>query len=382
MGYEPTILLILHFSSFILHPFRGSPRQLLDNTVRGEYDSLKVLHRRQFAETLLSSFFTNILRNCAPETRAIQATPPAIYVEPRMTAPIDPQSPLRNFVKTNDFFIGIDSDGCAFDTMEVKHKECFIPNMIKHYRLAAISKYVREAAEFVNLYSKWRGVNRFPGLVLTIDLLAERPEVIRRRPRLPALLGLREWLARETKLSNPALKLEVAATGDLDLAVALEWSEAVNQTISDVVKEVPPFPFVRESLESMQGKADVMVVSATPSEALEREWEEHGLDRYVGLIAGQERGSKREHLALAAVGRYEPTRILMVGDALSDWNAAKSNGVLFYPIDPGHEDESWQRFFEEALPRFFAGTFAGDYMNAQLARFEALLPERPQWKLG
>jgi len=299
-----------------------------------------------------------------------------------MTAPIDPQSPLRNFVKSSDFFIGIDSDGCAFDTMEVKHKECFIPNIIKHYRLAAISKYVREAAEFVNLYSKWRGVNRFPGLVVTIDLLAERPEVIRRRPRLPALLGLREWLARETKLSNPALKLEVAATGDPDLELALEWSEAVNQTISEIVKEVPPFPFVRESLESVQGKADVMVVSATPSEALEREWEEHGLDRYVGLIAGQERGSKQEHLALAAVGRYEPTRILMVGDALGDWNAAKSNDVLFYPIDPGHEDESWQRFFEEALPRFFAGTFAGDYMNAQLARFEALLPERPPWKLG
>ncbi len=164
--------------------------------------------------------------------------------------------------------------------------------------------------------------------------------------------------------------------------LALEWSEAVNQTISDIVKDVPPFPFVRESLESMQGKADVMVVSATPSEALEREWEEHGLDRYVGLIAGQERGSKQEHLALAAVGRYEPTRILMVGDALGDWNAAKANGVLFYPIDPGHEEESWQRFFEEALPRFFAGTFAGDYMNAQLARFEALLPERPQWKTG
>ena len=45
----------------------------------------------------------------------------------------------------------------------------------------------------------------------------------------------------------------------------------------------------------------------------------------------------------------------MVGDAPGDWNAAKANGVLFYPIDPGYEDESWQRFFEEALPRFFAG---------------------------
>src|SRR5262245_12852318 len=134
-----------------------------------------------------------------------------------MNAPSDPSSQLRDFAKSCDFFIGIDSDGCAFDTMEVKHKECFIPNIIKHYQLAAISKYAREAAEFVNLYSRWRGINRFPALVLTVDLLAERPEVLRRRPRLPGLAGLRQWIERESKLSNPALEAAAAATGDPDL---------------------------------------------------------------------------------------------------------------------------------------------------------------------
>ena len=297
-----------------------------------------------------------------------------------MNAPVDPRSPLREFVKTQDFFIGIDSDGCAFDSMEVKHKECFIPNIIKFYNLAAISKYARETAEFVNLYSKFRGINRFPGLVLTIDLLSDRTEVLRRRPHIPAMTGLRGWLERETRLSNPALKAEVHQTGDPDLALALEWSEAVNNSIIEIVKDVPPFPFVRESLKSMQNRADVMVVSATPGEALIREWEEHDLRPYVSLIAGQEMGSKQEHLSLAAVGRYDPDKILMVGDAPGDWKAAKSTGALFYPIDPGSEDESWQRFFEEALPRFFAGTYAGDYMQVQLDRFEKLLPEKPTWR--
>jgi phosphoglycolate phosphatase-like HAD superfamily hydrolase len=297
-----------------------------------------------------------------------------------MTALRDPQAPLREFVPRSDFFIGIDSDGCVFDTMEVKHKECFIPKMIEHYRLAAISKYARETFEWVNLYSKWRGTNRFPGLILTMDFLAKRPEVLRRRPRLPELAGLRRWVERESKLGNPALRAEVAANGDPDLVLALTWSEAVNEAIEAIVKEVPPFPFVRESLEHMAGKADVMVVSATPGEALFREWEEHALVDHAALIAGQEAGSKKEHLALTAVGRYQPGHILMVGDAPGDWNAAKANGVLFYPIDPGFEEESWQRFFEEGLPRFFAGTFAGEYMGAQLARFEALLPDRPPWK--
>ncbi len=40
-----------------------------------------------------------------------------------MSVPVDPQTPLREFRKTQEFFVGIDSDGCAFDTMEVKHKE-------------------------------------------------------------------------------------------------------------------------------------------------------------------------------------------------------------------------------------------------------------------
>jgi len=287
---------------------------------------------------------------------------------------------LAGFPKSQDFFVGIDSDGCVFDTMEVKHKECFIPNIVKFFGLAAISKYVREVAEFINLYSYWRGVNRFPGLTMTLDLLTTRPEVNRRRFRVPELAGLRDWIERETKLANPTLKNEVAATADADLALAYEWSETVNRAIGEIVRDVPPFPFVRESLGLLQGKADVMVVSATPTEALNREWEEHGLISSVSLIAGQELGSKKEHLAHATGGRYERGKVLMVGDALGDLKAAEANDALFYPINPGFEDESWRRFYEDALPRFFAGTYAGSYMSEQIAQFEKLLPQKPPWK--
>jgi phosphoglycolate phosphatase-like HAD superfamily hydrolase len=299
-----------------------------------------------------------------------------------MTASADPQSVLRDFRKAHEFFVGIDSDGCAFDSMEVKHKECFIPNFVRYFGLAAVSKYARESWEFVNLYSPWRGCNRFPALTRSLDLLAERPEVRRRQFQVPALTGLRAWIERETKLANASLRAEMLTTGDPDLALTLEWSEAVNRSVTEVVRAVPPFPYVRESLEALAGKADVMVVSATPGEALNREWEEHDLTRHVGLIAGQELGSKKEHLAIAAGGRYDPRKTLMIGDAPGDRAAAEANGVLFYPIDPGHEDESWQRFFEEALPRFFAGTYAGDYMAEQVARFETLLPETPPWKIA
>jgi phosphoglycolate phosphatase-like HAD superfamily hydrolase len=298
-----------------------------------------------------------------------------------MSAPSDDsQACLRSFRKTKAFFIGIDSDGCAFDTMEVKHKECFIPNIIKFFDLAAISKYAREVAEFINLYSFWRGVNRFPGLVLTFDLLAQRPEVARRGFRLPPVPGLRAWIASESTLANSSLQAAIDATDDPDLVATLQWSEAVNQSIAEIARNVPPFPLVRESLIAMDDRADVMVCSATPVAAVCREWKEHGISQHVALIAGQEMGSKADQIALSAAHQYDAYKMLMVGDALGDLRAAEANGALFYPIDPGHEDESWARFHDEALPRFFDGTYAGSFMDAQIKRFRALLPDAPPWE--
>ncbi len=112
-----------------------------------------------------------------------------------------------------EFLVGIDSDGCAFDTMEVKHKECFIPNIINSYELQGISKYAREAAEFVNLYSKSRGINRFPALIETMQWLDRRPEVRRRNvPRHDRRAGScngsrrkRSWATRRwPQRSKPA----------------------------------------------------------------------------------------------------------------------------------------------------------------------------------
>ena len=77
----------------------------------------------------------------------------------------DPSQILKDFKPTKEFFVGIDSDGCIFDSMEIKHKECFAPMFIKHFTLQAVSRYAREVWEFVNLYSKTRGANRFPALV-------------------------------------------------------------------------------------------------------------------------------------------------------------------------------------------------------------------------
>ncbi len=287
---------------------------------------------------------------------------------------------MTSYTKQHNFLVGIDSDGCAFDTMELKHKECFIPNIINEYELQGVSKYAREAAEFVNLYSKSRGINRFPALIETLEWLQRRDEVARRGVEIKIPSGLVSWIDRETKLGNPALAKAVEETGDEDLQQALKWSEAVNATVAKFVRCVPPFPYVRECLEKLKPQADMLVISATPNEALRREWEEHNLAPFVADICGQESGNKSE--TLSAASQYPATHTLMIGDAPGDHKAAIANKALFFPINPGNEESSWRRLFEEGIDRFLAGTFAGSYEQELLAEFHQYLPDDPPWTTG
>lgn len=293
---------------------------------------------------------------------------------------MNPHDQLLTLKPEKDYFIGIDSDGCAFDTMEIKQKECFCPNFIRFFGMQPVSKYARETWEFVNLYSTTRGCNRFLAVNETLKLLALRPEIKARNFRVPSPGSLIEWTSKETKLGNPALKKYAAQVNDPFINKALEWSLKVNEDIAQMVFGISPFPFVRECLDRIKPLADAMVVSQTPYEALKREWEENRIDSYVRMIAGQEHGTKAEHLKYAAKGKYPGDRILMIGDAPGDLKAARSNGVLFYPVNPGKEEASWERLYKEGLDRFFKGSYKGKYEDSLIREFEEYLPEQPNWK--
>ena len=281
--------------------------------------------------------------------------------------------------KTKNFFIAIDSDGCVFDTMEVKHKECFCPVTIRHYGLQSISKFARESWEFVNLYSVHRGTNRFPALVKVMDQLRHRPEVLRRKYTIPTLDALQSWIQSNPKLSNPALADAVRTSPALE--DTLQWSEKVNQAVASMVHGVPPFSYVHEALTEAAHHADMMVASATPVDTLIREWNEHGLADFVRVIAGQEVGPKSHQLSTAAASSYAPDHILMIGDSFSDHHAAKSIGACFYPILPGGEEDSWERLLREALHRFLNSEYSGEYEEELIYEMRTRLPEQPSWDL-
>ena len=293
---------------------------------------------------------------------------------------MDYQSTLRNLKPSHEFFIGIDSDGCVFDTMDVKQKEFFIPNAIKYFNLDEISEELRETWEFVNLYSVFRGGNRFNSVVKVFELLEKRKEIRDKNYKLPDLISLKEWLKRETKLSNANLRAYFESAYDPDLEKVVNWTEAVNKDITFRMRKIPPFPHARSAVEKLSSIADIVIVSQTPLEALEREWKENDLKKYVRTIAGQEHGTKTEHLEMAAKGKYSENKILMIGDAKGDLDAAKKNDILFYPIIPGNEDESWKNFMDEGLAKFINVKYSGTYEDDLLIRFGQSLPEQSPWE--
>lgn len=287
---------------------------------------------------------------------------------------------LISFAPEYSTFVGIDSDGCVFDSMGVKQIKHFHPLIIKHWELEAIEPQLRQAAEFVNLYSKWRGQNRFPALLKAFELLYDWPEVVETGTKLPELDALRAYCNSGLPLGNVSLEQEVERTDDPELKRLLDWSLAVNEDIDNNMEEIPPFDNVVECLEKMKPSSDLIVVSQTPEEALVKEWDLHGIRPFVKVIAGQELGTKKEHFEMAASERYTAEKILMIGDAFGDRKAAEAVGACFYPINPGQEIASWKRLHDEAYDKFLAGEFSGEYQQKLNAEFEALLPEIPPWK--
>ncbi len=297
----------------------------------------------------------------------------------------DPAKPLKDFQPKHEFFVGIDSDGCAFDSMGIKQRECFCPWMIAYFGLQPVAYAARQCKEFADLFSKTRGANRHKTIkrILT-ELLPSHPMVKARGFEVPQFPHYFKWIDDPNSLlSNDGLKQAIdAADGEAarQLEYVLEWSEQVNRAVKDIVKDVPPFPQVPKVLQKIQPQADVIVVSATPGEALVREWEEHDIAKYVEIIAGQEMGKKAQHLEYATKGRYKENHVLMIGDAPGDMKAAKANNALFYPVNPGDEEKSWQRFYDEAFDKFINGQYAGEYEQKVIDDFEGYLPENPPWE--
>lgn len=266
--------------------------------------------------------------------------------------------------KKKDFLICVDSDGCAMDTMDVKHMECFGPCMVEEWNLEEWSEPILRRWNEINLYQKTRGINRFKALAFILT------EINHNYKRIEDLDQLIYWADQAKELSNQSLEKEAEKSDSISLKKALEWSKQVNKKIdelSDSVKK--PFEGVREALEELHKYADIAIVSSANRQAVVDEWEKEQILTFTDVVMAQDCGSKAHCIDTLKREGYENDHILMVGDAPGDIEAARKNGVLFYPILVRREKESWDELKAKGLRAFLSEEYSGNYEKEKEEEF-------------
>jgi len=271
------------------------------------------------------------------------------------------------------YIVGVDSDGTVFDTMEMKHKRVFQPLAIEIWELQDVKREYQQIAEAVNLYSIHRGVNRFMGLAMIFDRLSR--DTVRSREKLQGSHELAEFVRVERVLSTESLERFNERKQSPFLKQVVEWSKRSDDLYTGIAEREgnPAYRQAVLALEQLSERADIMVISSSTREMLLRDWSNAGLLHLTSQVAGQEMGSKAAQLQATAGDGIAPHRVLMIGDAMGDLEAARVHNMLFYPILAGAEEQSWKRFKAEAMDRFFQETYAGAYEKSLVDEFETSL---------
>ncbi len=273
---------------------------------------------------------------------------------------------IDEFKKEKDYLICIDSDGCAIDSMDIKHINCFGPCMVTEWNLEAWKEPILKSWNDVNLYTLTRGINRFKGLAAALE------EINEKYTKIDGLDEFLKWTNETKELSNESLEINIPkVSNNICLKKALDWSIAVNKSIDNLHEDdKKPFEGVKEGIDKAHEVADIAIVSSANEKAVLDEWNAHKLLDSVDIILTQNVGSKAYCIKRLSEKGYDKDKILMVGDALGDLNAAKDNDVLYYPIMVRREKESWDIFKSEVLNRFTSGEYAGSYEEKCIQAFK------------
>lgn len=264
---------------------------------------------------------------------------------------------LLNYKKRHEFLICVDSDGCAMDTMDVKHIRYFGPCMVKEWGLEQWQDQILARWNEINLYTLTRGINRFKGLCIALS------EITKQYQAIPDVEALLYWGETASVLSEASLRKEIEKNpGHESLQKALSWSQSVNKGIETLEEsDKKAFEGAKDALKLAHEVADIAIVSSANREAVLEEWILHGLLEHTDIVMAQDAGTKKECIGALLQKGYATNHVLMIGDAPGDMEAAQSNGVFYYPILVGQETKSWQEFSQVALEHLLKGNYEGAY---------------------
>ena len=261
------------------------------------------------------------------------------------------------FERKHDYLVCVDSDGCVMDTMNCKHFHCFGPCMVTEWGLEAWKDEILNRWNVINLFSMTRGINRFKGLAMALK------EIDGKYKKITGVDALVHWAETAPALSNDGVAKAAAEATDADaklvLEKALSWSKAVNAAIVELPEELKvPYVGAKEGLAAAHQFADVAMVSSANRDAVEEEWGKFGLLEHTDIVLAQDVGSKAACIAAMLKFGYDLDKVVMVGDAPGDCDAAEKNNVYYYPILVNHEKESWDEAIAVAFGKLQSGEYA------------------------
>lgn len=252
---------------------------------------------------------------------------------------------LNEFTCEHPYLICVDSDGCAIDSMEIKHRSCFGPLIAEEWGIIENRDSFLARWNEINLYSGTRGINRFKGLAFIL-----------KEYEIEGYKELDDWTSCTRELSNAALERESSPV----LRKALKWSVKVNEAI-EKLPVAAPYEGVKYALEAVCGWADIAVISSANYDAIYKEWNDSGLLDSVSVFLSQSDGTKAYCIDRLLEQGYEKDKAVMIGDSPGDLAAASENGILFYPILPLDEVKSWELFRNNICTQFYAGQHCNEW---------------------
>ena len=272
------------------------------------------------------------------------------------------------FERKHDYLVCVDSDGCVMDTMNCKHFNCFGPCMVTEWGLEQWKDEILDRWNVINLFSMTRGINRFKGLAMALN------EIDGKYTKITGVDALVHWADTAPALSNDGAAKAAAEAADADaklvLTKALNWSKAVNAAIVELPEELKvPYAGAKEGLAAAHQFADVAMVSSANRDAVEEEWGKFGLLEHTDIVLAQDIGSKAACIREMLKFGYDLDKVVMVGDAPGDCDAAEKNNVYYYPILVNHEKESW----DEAIAIGFGKLQSGEYAEYEVQKKKAFL---------
>ena len=271
---------------------------------------------------------------------------------------------VENYVKKKEYLLCVDSDGCAMDTMDIKHFKCFGPCMVEEWGLEEWKEEILNRWNEINLYTMTRGINRFKGLAMALN------EINDKYTKIEDIELLCKWAEESNELSNTSVSRAYESSGSVVFQKALSWSQKVNEAINALPFDVKkPFEGVKEALEYAHQYVDIAIVSSANYEAVVEEWELYGLLEHVDIIMSQNVGSKAFCINEMLKKGYDKDKVLMTGDAPGDFDAAKKNDVFYYPILVRHEKESWEEFISTSVLKLVNGEYSGEYQKQKIEEF-------------